>query len=90
MRRTPQTVILFNLILRYDCSIKSTFSGGSISYKSVFQIAFSERNVNFTPSIKSCFLSTLGSGAQKKIPPFTPFPPFEVCMKKKLKMHRFR
>ena len=49
-----------------------TFSGGSISYKSDFQIAFSERSVNFTPSIQSCFLSTLRSGAQKQISPSPP------------------
>src|ERR1700754_4568691 len=59
-----------------------TYSGGSTR----FQIAFSERNVNFTPSIKSCFLSTLRSGAQKKSLPSPP----QACMEKKLKMHRFR
>ena len=82
--------------------VNTTISGGSISYKSVFQIAFSERNVNFTPSIKSCFLSTLRSGAQKKSPtsphvfqdfrvraPLEMVLPLQILNVKKLEMLRF-
>src|SRR6202012_1762030 len=61
------------LVLLFTCE---TYINIRITSNLFSPCVFSEKNLNFTPSIKSCFLSTLRSGAQKNPPPpFTPFPP---------------